>query len=92
MRGAPKGNTNSAKGREWSRAIELAIDSWPVDNSANMAEKGGLHKAAFAFVNKMMLDEDISFFREFGDRIDGKAKQTVETTVSIHEQFIDDLE
>ena len=89
---APLGNRNSAKGREWAKAIEIAIEHWPEEHYKNMAGKNGLHKAAFAFVNQMMLDNDIAFFKEFGDRIDGKPKQTIEANVSTHEQFIESLE
>ena len=43
----------------------------------------GLRIAAHAFVSKMIADNDIQFFREFGDRIDGKAAQSVDITADI---------
>ena len=89
---APLGNNNGAKGTRWRSAIEKAIDSWPeaYEGGSNELMKG-INAAASAFVRKMMEDGDIAFFREFGDRIDGKPKQTIEATLSTHEMALDEL-
>lgn len=89
---APIGNTNGAKGTRWREAIERAIDAWPeaYQGGANEFMKG-INAAAHAFVKQMMTDGDIAFFREFGDRLDGKPKQTMDLAVSTHEQALDEL-
>lgn len=75
-RGAPIGNTNAAKARRWSNAIERAIDAYP-DEPVSLSINKGLDKAAVVFVAEMMAKKDATFFKEFGDRIDGKAAQQV---------------
>lgn len=82
MAGAPLGNDNRARSKKWAAAIERAVESWPeppsnVDCSALII---GLNTAAHAFVGKMLAEKDLGFFREFGDRLDGKAKQQTELT------------
>ena len=51
----------------------------------------GINAAAHAFVRKMMEDGDIAFFREFGDRLDGKPMQSMEVAVSSHEKALEAL-
>ncbi len=70
-RGAPLGNTNAAKGRRWANAVERAVDAYP-EKPVSLEINKGIDEAAFAFVKKMMGEKDLGFFREFGDRIDGK--------------------
>jgi hypothetical protein len=82
MAGAPLGNDNRARSKRWAAAIERAVEAWPnppsdVDCSDLIK---GLNAAAHAFVAKMLAEKDLGFFREFGDRIDGKAKQQIEAT------------
>lgn len=82
MAGAPIGNDNRARSKRWAAAIERAVECWPnppsgVDCSDLIK---GLNKAAHGFVGKMLEERDIAFFREFGDRLDGKAKQQTELT------------
>jgi hypothetical protein len=73
------GNNNAAKGTRWRTAIEHAIESWPdAYNGGSNDLMKGINAAAHNFVAKMMQDGDIQFFKEFGDRLDGKAKQQVE--------------
>jgi hypothetical protein len=73
-RGAQPGNTHAAKGLRWAHAIDRAIDAWP-ERALGLSVNKGLDKAAYEFVNRMMLEKDLGFFKEFGDRIDGKAAQ-----------------
>lgn len=82
MAGAPIGNDNRARSKRWAAAIERAVSAYPnapsdVDCSDLIV---GLNKAAHQFVNKMLAENDLGFFREFGDRLDGKAKQQTEVT------------
>jgi hypothetical protein len=73
---APLGNQNAAKGRRWANAVERAMNAWP-EKPVSLEINKGLDEAAFEFVKQMMLDKDLGFFREFGDRIDGKPAQAI---------------
>lgn len=79
--GAPIGNQNAAKAKKWAAAVERALerratgDATPDDVSSLVR---GLDMAADAFVSKMMGEQEIAFFKEFGDRIDGKAAQALD--------------
>jgi hypothetical protein len=78
--GAPLGNQNAAKGKRWAAAIERALERRatgkprPTDVSDLIA---GLDMAADQFVSGVFEDKDLGYFKEFGDRLDGKPKQTV---------------
>lgn len=82
-RGAPVGNQNAVKGKRWRTSIETCIDLWPNEPDYNDYGSGmqGMIRAAYAFVSKMMQEKDIQFFKEFGDRIDGKAMQNIDANV-----------
>jgi hypothetical protein len=71
MAGAPVGNTNSADGQRYRKAMEraLAHRKGSVDD--------GLFAVAVARIDKA-LDGDADACREVGDRFDGKPKQAVE--------------
>lgn len=76
---APIGNQYASRARVWRQAIECAVEHYPkeppyVDCSGLVA---GLRRAAHAFVSKMMADKDAAFFREFGDRLEGKSHQSI---------------
>jgi hypothetical protein len=73
---APLGNQNAVKGRRWSKAIERAVDAWP-ERAISLEINKGLDKMAYEFVARMVETKDIAFYREFGDRIDGKAPQAI---------------
>jgi len=82
--GAPLGNQNAAKGKQWAAAIERALEriasgkERPTDVSKKMA---GVDMAADAFVRKMFQDADLGYFKELGDRLDGKPHQTIAAEV-----------
>lgn len=80
--GAQPGNNNAAKGKRWRDAIEHCAECWPnpPDTENCLPNLRGLRIAAYAFVKKMIEENDIAFFREFGDRIDGKAHQSIDQT------------
>lgn len=73
--GAPKGNTNAAKGKDWRDAI---IDA--------LAEEGPGYKEGLLKVARTLVRDaitgDIYKIKEIGDRIDGKAAQSVELSGS----------
>jgi len=81
--GAPEGNQNAAKGKRWRDAIEHCVERWPEqpDLQNCLPLLRGLRIAARAFVEKMIADNDIAFFREFGDRLDGKAIQQIDANI-----------
>jgi len=75
--GAPFGNQNAVKGRRWAKAVERAVDAWP-ERAVSLEVNKGIDNMAWEFVREMVTTKDIAFFREFGDRIDGKAVQASE--------------
>ena len=79
-RGAPLGNQNANKGKRWADAIERAIAAYPnVPDDTNCSEIiKGLNKAAVKFVGDLMGDGGLNYFREFGDRLDGKPGQAID--------------
>lgn len=76
MAGAPIGNTNALRGRRWSAAIERALDKWP-NKPESLSINKGIDDAAFAFVSKLMSEPDLGYFKELGDRLDGKPAQAI---------------
>lgn len=78
--GAPLGNQNAAKGKRWQAAIERALERRatgqprPTDVSALIQ---GLDMAADLFVQNLFGTGDLGYFKELGDREDGKAAQSV---------------
>jgi hypothetical protein len=74
---APLGNQNAAKARKWRDAIERALAAWPDKPPNPLESERGLNEAAALFVAEMMAKKDLGFFREFGDRIDGKPAQAI---------------
>lgn len=75
--GAPPGNQNAAKAKRWEAAIERALAAWPKppDSTDCNDFMRGINEAAFKFVLGVMEKGDVAFFREFGDRLDGKVPQ-----------------
>ena len=64
-RGAPKGNTNAAKGKTWSDAIRKAI-----------VQRKDMDKLATKLLD-MALDGNMQALREIGDRLEGRPAQSV---------------
>lgn len=70
--GAPVGNQNGAKGRQWSEAVKRAIRT-----KYGKEWDEALHDLAAKLVEAA--DEgDLQALKEVGDRIDGKPKQQTE--------------
>lgn len=68
--GAPKGNNNARKEtRQWSEVVRRIA----------LRDKKRLEKLAEALMKKCE-EGDISAFREFGDRFEGKVPQAIEGT------------
>lgn len=82
--GAPLGNTNAAKAKKWTAAIERALQRFPELATAEGKSDymKGLDEAADAFVGELMARKDIQFFKEMGDRLEGKAHQSADVNLS----------
>ncbi len=76
--GAPEGNNNAGKGREWRDAIryELAKLGKELDGN-DPAYKKGLRQCAAEFIKATMSGEAWAL-KELGDRTDGKSTQALE--------------
>ncbi len=74
---APLGNQNARKAKKWADAVNRAVDAWPDRVVTALECNKGIDNVAHSFVSAMMRTEDISFYREFGDRLDGKAAQAI---------------
>ena len=71
MAGAPVGNQNAAKAKMWRSAIERALD---------VRGAGDRLAALNALADKLLTkaeEGDMSALKELGDRLDGKAAQSV---------------
>ncbi len=88
MAGAPQGNTNAAKGKRWSNAIDTALAK---------RSKSDAQAALVELAEKLILaaeDGDAWALKELGDRIDGKAAQSMDIKVReiTHEDALNELE
>lgn len=70
MAGAPVGNTNSADGKRYRKALERALA-----HKAGSVDDGLLELAKVRLAKALEGDGDAG--REIGDRFDGKPSQTV---------------
>jgi hypothetical protein len=79
--GAPLGNQNAAKAHKWAAAIERALirkatgAPRPEDVSDFIR---GLDLAADEFVIQLFEKKDLGYFKELGDRTDGKPSQAID--------------
>jgi hypothetical protein len=79
--GAPVGNKNAAKAKQWSAAIERALAK----------RKGGKAQALDELAEKLLTacdSADLAALRELGDRLDGKPAQSVAVGNEPGEEFI----
>lgn len=74
--GAPTGNQNAKKGKAWAEAIRRAIRE---------KYEGEDYEAKLAKLARKLVDaadsSDMQALKEIGDRVDGKAHQTLEADV-----------
>lgn len=66
MAGAPKGNNNGAKGRRFARILTSRLET-----------RGDLEKVIDKLIDKA-LEGDMQALKEIGDRMDGKAKESID--------------
>lgn len=74
MAGAPFGNQNAAKAKKWTAAIERALERRKGVGLAAM--QAALDELADKFIVAVE-NGDISAWREFGDRLEGKPAQVI---------------
>lgn len=70
-RGAPKSNNNAGKNKPWTDALKRAL----------LRNEGKDLEAIAQKVIEMAKDGDIQAIREVGDRVEGKAVQSLEAKV-----------
>jgi hypothetical protein len=73
---APLGNTNAAKAKVWSAAIERALER------RLSHRQPALDELADKLIS-MALEGDLGAIREFGDRMEGKPKQSTDITAIV---------
>lgn len=73
MAGAPEGNHNAAKGREWTEAIRHALLTYESDK---IERKQALKAIAMRLVEKAIEGEKDAW-QEIGNRLDGKPAQII---------------
>lgn len=78
MAGAPKGNRNSAKGREWAAAIERVLRTY--ENKRRKISKGQALERIAVTVLEEALDGGFWAIQEIGNRLDGKPAQSIDFT------------
>lgn len=77
-RGAPQGNQNAAKGKRWQDALVKALAQY--ENKEGKIKRGqALAKVAEMVVMRALVG-DKDAWKEIGDRLDGKAAQSLEVT------------
>ena len=72
--GAPVGNQNAAKAKVWQAAIMRALDRRGSDRAQVLAD------LADKLLDKVA-EGDMTALRELGDRLDGRAHQSIEADV-----------
>jgi len=78
MAGAPKGNTNSATGKEGRRALEFALENHESDNPKELIGRmATLVKMWEPIIRKAMVEGDLAAMKEINDRLDGRPAQSV---------------
>lgn len=75
--GAPRGNNNAVKSRDWADALRR-LTSRPVDDPENPGKTRKRIEAIAEKLIKLAEEGDMQALKEIGDRIDGKSMQSVE--------------
>lgn len=73
--GGQPGNTNASKGKPWQQAIERALRK-----RSRTDQLEALDEIAEAFLDNVKVG-DIQSFKELGDRLDGKAHQSMDASL-----------
>ena len=74
--GAPNGNSNAAKGKAWRDELDKALKQY--ENKEDGIERGqALRKVAIKVVEQALAGSKDAW-QEIGNRLDGKAAQSIE--------------
>lgn len=77
--GAPVGNQNARKAREWTDALRWQLENY---EGSGIARGQALRSIAQAVIQKA-LEGDKDAWREIGDRLEGKAVATTEIAATL---------
>lgn len=86
---APKGNSNAAKGREWANALERALKLY--ESKKRRISKGQALERIANTVIEEALDGGMWAVQEIGNRMDGKAAQSIELSGSVEHKHVNEL-
>ena len=83
--GAPKGNNNAGTGRQATRALELALDSFENGDEEPqvIARMKTLMRMWKPVIQAALIDGDLAALKEIHDRLDGKAAQSIDLKATI---------
>lgn len=71
--GAPTGNRNAAKAKEWRDTIKYALDNY----ESSRVERGQALRGIATKLIEQALEGDHAAIKEIGERLDGKASQPI---------------
>jgi len=71
--GAPAGNQNAKKGKDWETALRYALDTY----QTSQVERGQALREIGKKLIEKALDGDSYAIKEIGDRLDGKPAQAI---------------
>lgn len=74
--GAPKGNRNATKTKDWERALRSKLHFY--EDPARAIRKGQALDAIAHTVVREAIEGNMDAIHEIGNRLDGKAKQHIE--------------
>jgi len=76
--GAPKGNRNSATGKDGRRALELALEHHGKKKAPKVISRiATLMKMWKPIIDKALVEGNLSAMKEINDRLDGRPRQCV---------------
>ena len=78
-KGAPKGNNNAGKGKDWTHALEWALDNY----SSSTIKKAQALRAIANTVIQKAIEGDHQSIQEIGNRIEGKPTEHKHVTGNV---------
>lgn len=84
---APKGNRNAAKAKEWEAAIRHALNNYETSS----IKRGLALREIAKNVVQAALQGEWRAIEEIGNRLDGKAPQSVDVSGEVTQRHVSDL-